>query len=89
MPECQEQYEILRSQALKPTAEEVSGPKNIDVAFIECQGLVAWIEGGPESDLPTDGLATVSQQARILAGDLVSVLANFIVGQPQEAENGG
>jgi hypothetical protein len=75
----------LRSQALKPTAEKDSCPKSIDIAFIERQGLVAWIERGPGNNFPVTQL----EQAKASPGGLVTVLADLVVGQPEEAEDDG
>jgi hypothetical protein len=81
--ESLERYEALRLQVLKPAA----GTPNLEVAWIECQGLAAWIERGPGNPVPS-GEPGVRLE-KDTTSELVIVLADFIVGRANEVENGG
>jgi hypothetical protein len=84
MPECQEQYETLRRQALEPIAEAAPYHKSMAAAFIECQGLAAWVEHGPESVVPADGQTAERQKAESSHSELVIVLAALVIDKRKE-----
>lgn len=88
MPECLAQYETLRRQALEPSFQEAPNPKSVEAAFIERQGLAAWAECGPESAVLPGESTTEQPKAESSHRELVMVLAQFVIGDREEVENG-
>jgi hypothetical protein len=85
-----EQYESLRRQALEPgDSNEHNG---LELAFIERWGLAAWIEGGLPfpvgSAKPTDGPTPALRETEPVPRDLVLALADLVLGDRQEAQDG-
>jgi len=84
------QYERLRCQALEHS--EASSSNSLAVAFIEHQGLAAWMK---QSSCPVSGAATVDAQTQIQGkvepahSEWVMVLADLVLGDRQEEHNGG
>ena len=88
--ECLARYEILRRQVLE--FGDDPHPNGLELAFIERQGLAAWMEYGPDSppsnavsdDLQMSGPGEVetSNHALVLA------LADLVLGDRQEAQDG-
>jgi hypothetical protein len=48
------QYESLRHQALETAPEDPQSFQGLGVAFIEHQGLAAWVEGSAEDVVPVE-----------------------------------
>ena len=88
MSECLAQYETLRRKALEPSSQEVPNPKSIEAALIERQGLAAWAECGPESAVLPGERTTEQPKAESSPRELVMVLAQFVIGDREEVENG-
>ena len=86
MAEFQQRYEVLRLQVLKPDAEEGGGLNAAEVAWIERQGLVAWIEGDGEKLSPVQ--RSKGEEKQSLAHELVIVLADCMLSQAEEVKNG-
>lgn len=88
--ECRNQYETLRCQALESSG--LSSRKGLELAFIERQGLTAWMERGPDSQtadaVSADPQAREPEQAVPLRRDLILALAALVVGDPQEEHDG-
>lgn len=82
------QYEILRRQALEPSSQEAPNPKSVEAAFIERQGLAAWVEHSPESAVPAGGSSTEQSKAESSHRELVMVLTQFVIGDREEVDNG-
>ena len=86
--ECGNRYESLRRQALEGNG--TSGCNGLELAFIECQGLVAWMERGL---YPAIGAASADQQTRVAGGaeppqrDLIVILADLVLGNRQEEQD--
>jgi hypothetical protein len=85
-PEWQSCYESLRRQALEPGSGVCR--THAEVTFIERQGLAAWLAHAP--DRPADGAESARPQTVQLVaaepphGDLISVLADLVLGDRQE-----
>jgi hypothetical protein len=88
LPECLAQYETLRRQALEPSSQEAPNPKSVEAAFIERQGLAAWAECGPESAVLPGEPTAEQHKAESSHRELVMVLAQFVIGDREEVENG-
>jgi transposase len=88
--ECRNQYETLRRQALESSG--LSSRKGLELAFIERQGLTAWMERGPDSQaadaVSADTQAREPEQAVPLRRNLILALADLVVGDRQEEQNG-
>jgi len=80
-PECLFRYEIIRCQAMEAT--ELSGSQAFEMAFIECQGLAAWIAADWSHPSAAENASTPH-----LLGDLVPVLADLVLGEREESVNG-
>jgi len=84
--ECLSQYEILRRQALEPGDD--ANPNGLELAFIERQGLAAWIDAGwnsPSSVNTLEGLQiTTIHGPEKSSVDLVLALADLVLGDRQE-----
>ena len=90
MSECRHQYETLRRQALEPSG--LSSRNGLELAFIERQGLTAWMERGLDSQaadaVSADPQAREPEQAMLLRRDLILALADLVVGDRQEEQDG-
>ena len=88
--ECRNQYETLRCQALESSG--LSSRKGLELAFIERQGLTAWMERGPDSQtadaVSADPQAREPEQAMPRRRDLILALADLVVGDRQEEQDG-
>jgi hypothetical protein len=88
--ECRNQYETLRRQALESSG--LSSRNGLELAFIERQGLTAWMERGPDSQsadaVSADTQAREPEQAVPLRRNLILALADLVVGDRQEEQNG-
>ena len=88
--ECLALYEILRCQVLESGD---SPPLNgLELAFIERQGLAAWMAYGPDN-LPPDAVSADLQmsgpgEVETPSHTLVLALADLVLGDRQEAQDG-
>ena len=71
----------IRCQAMEAT--ELSGSQAFEMAFIECQGLAAWIAADWSHPSAAENASTPH-----LLGDLVPVLADLVLGEREESANG-
>ena len=62
---------------------ELSGSQAFEMAFIECQGLAAWMAADWSHPSAAENASTPH-----LLGDLVSVLADLVLGEWKESANG-
>jgi hypothetical protein len=84
--ECTRQYEILRGLALE--AGENSNGNALELAYLECRGLAAWMAYVPPG--PAPGAAPVGLQTADVESpgcDLILSLANLVLGDRLEAQN--
>lgn len=79
--ECLFRYEIIRCQALEAT--ELSGSQAFEMAFIERQGLAAWMAAG-WSDLSDCGEKGIGNADN----ELVPALADLVLGDREEITHG-
>ena len=87
--ECLERYEALRRQALEPGGG--SCPADLEVAFIECQGLADWLAAGPPCPskvviLSKEQLPKL-QEPQSPSGVLVLALVGLVLGNRQEEQD--
>jgi hypothetical protein len=80
--ECLERYEALRRQALE--LGDRNCPADLEVAFIESQGLAAWIVAGPPGPshtliMPEEPLPKLPD-SQSPPQDLVLALVDLILG---------
>jgi len=88
--ECLARYEILRRQVLE--SGDDPHPNGLELAFIQRQGLAAWLEYAPDNlppgpvsvDLQTPGQGEAETPSR----NLVLALTDLILGDRQEAQDG-
>jgi hypothetical protein len=86
------QYENLRRQALAPETGETSDRSGRERAFLEHQGLVAWMKHA--ADYPSVGVVPGDKQtpprgeSALSPNDLVQALASLVVGDRQEVPHG-
>jgi hypothetical protein len=66
----------------------LSGRNGLELAFIERQGLTAWMEHAPEGAAAGAVLAAPPGQAEPLHRDLVLVLVDLVRGDRQEEHDG-
>jgi hypothetical protein len=70
----------------------LSSRNGLELAFIERQGLTAWMERGPDSQaadaVSADTQAREPEQAMSLRRDLILALADLVVGDRQEEQDG-
>jgi hypothetical protein len=76
------QYEILRCQALE--TGKISNDNALEITFIECRGLAAWMSYVPPG--------AASADLQIAAGkspesDLIVALADLVLGDRQEEKD--
>jgi hypothetical protein len=86
MEACRIQYEILRCQALEPG--KISNCNALEMAFIECQGLAAWIAYVPPGLSPGatwPDLQTID--AENPDRDLILALADLVFGNRLEEQD--
>jgi hypothetical protein len=88
--ECLARYEILRRQVLK--SGDDPHPISLELAFIQRQGLAAWVEYGPDC-LPGGAVSVDLQtpepgEAETPSHNLVLALADLVLGDRQEAQDG-
>jgi hypothetical protein len=88
--ECLARYEILRRQVLE--SGDDPHPNGLELAFIERQGLAAWMAYGPDN-LPPDAVSADLQmsgpgEAGTPSHTLVLALADLVLGDRQEAQDG-
>jgi hypothetical protein len=88
LSECLAEYETLRCQALEPSLQKDTMSKSVESAFIERQGLAAWVECDPESAVPVGEPTAEQQKAESSHRELVMVLTQFVIGDREEVENG-
>jgi hypothetical protein len=82
------QYENLRHQALVSAQEDPPTFQGLDVAFIEHQGLAAWVEGPSENAVPKDGWTPERREAVAAPPELVSALVDLVLGDQKEVQDG-
>jgi hypothetical protein len=70
----------------------LSSRNGLELAFIERQGLTVWMEHGPDSQaadaVSADTQAREPEQAMPLRRDLILTLADLVVGDRQEEQDG-
>jgi len=82
------QYESLRHQALESAQEDPSTLQGLGVAFIERQGLAAWVECPAESAVPVDGWTLEHHEVAAAPPDLVLALVDLVLGDRKEVQDG-
>ena len=87
--DAQNRYETLRRQALE--SQSPARRQGLELGFIERQGLAAWLARGPEGLL--DNTASLNSPTHAPTegtsrGDLVLILTDLILGDPQEQCDG-
>lgn len=82
------QYESLRHQALEAVPEDPQSFQGLGVAFIERQGLAAWVEGPAENAAPVDGWTPEHLKAVAAPPDLVLALVDLVMGDRKEVQDG-
>jgi uncharacterized protein YfaQ (DUF2300 family) len=86
------QYESLRRQALEAEPQETSHPASWERAFLECRGLVAWLEHA--ADMPPDRVVSIKEQLskrqerEVPPRDVILTLDSLVVGDRQEVQHG-
>jgi hypothetical protein len=86
MAECTLQYEILRRQVLEPG--EISSCNALEMAFIECRGMAAWLAYVPPC-LATGGTLVDGPTAETESPghDLILALADLVLGDCLEEQD--
>ena len=82
------QYENLRHQALEPAQGDPAALQGLGVAFIDRQGLAAWVEGPAENAIPADGWTPERREAVAAPPDLVLALVDLVLGDRKEVQDG-
>jgi hypothetical protein len=82
------QYETLRHQALESAQGEPPALQRLGVAFIERQGLAAWVEGPAENAISVDGWTPEHREAVATPPDLVLALVDLVLGDRKEVQDG-
>ena len=80
------QYEILRCQALE--IGENSDCNGLEMAFIECRGLAAWIAYVPPDLSPGATMAGLqTSETENPGSDLILALAELVLGDRLEEQD--
>ena len=82
------QYENLRHQALELEQGDLSTLQGLGVAFIERQGLAAWVEGPTENAVLVDGWTPEHHEVVTAPPDLVLALVDLVLGDRKEVQDG-
>jgi len=82
------QYESLRHQALESSQGAPIAFQGLGVAFIERQGLAAWVAGPAENLVPVDGWTPERPEAVTVPPDLVLALVDLVLGDRKEVQDG-
>lgn len=62
--------------------------QGLGVAFIERQGLAAWVAGPVENLVPVDGWKPERSEAVAVPPDLVLALVDLVLGDRKEVQDG-
>ena len=76
------QYEILRCQVLE--AGKISNDKALEMTFIECRGLAAWMSYVPPGAASADLQTAESENP---GSDLIATLADLVLGDRLEEKD--
>lgn len=82
MEECTLQYEILRRQVLE--AGKISNDNALEITFIECRGLAAWMSYAPPGAASADLQTAESENP---GSDLIVALADLVLGNRLEEKD--
>ena len=82
MEECTLQYEILRRQVLEDG--KISNGNALEITFIECRGLAAWLSYVPPGATSAD-LQTAESESP--GSDLIVALADLVLGNRLEEKD--
>ena len=83
-----DQYENLRHQALELEQGDLSTFQGLGVAFIERQGLAAWVAGPSENAVLVDGWTPEHHEVVTAPPDLVLALVDLVLGDRKEVQDG-
>ena len=79
---------MLRQLALEAGGAEVSVPDRLELAFLERQGLAAWVEVRLAGSRPVDFQEVEMREPVSTPDELVLVLADLVLGSRQEVRDG-
>jgi hypothetical protein len=82
------QYESLRHQALEGVPDNSQPLQGLGVAFIERQGLAAWVEGPADDAAPVDSWTPERHPAVTAPPDFVLALVDLVLGDRKEVQDG-
>ena len=86
--QLQERYERLRHLALEANGAEGAVSDRLELAFIEHQGLAAWVEVHLAGSLPAVFQETEMRECVSTPDGLVLALVELVVGCRQEVKDG-
>lgn len=84
----QERYEGLRHLALETNGAEVSVSDRLELAFLERQGVAAWMEAWLAGSIPTDIQEAEMREPLTTPDELVLALVDLVVGDRVEVKDG-
>lgn len=79
---------MLRHLALEAGGRGVSVPDRLELAFLERQGLAAWVEVRLAGNRPADFQEAEMRESVSTPDGLVLALADLVLGSRQEVRDG-